>query len=71
MLKLLRMVALSVAAVSMFAAIPTASQAATTVKVSLWDKGADVEMPKGLLYGTPGDHRRWLAQMQIEKELAA
>ncbi|MCB1496028.1 MAG: hypothetical protein KDJ86_09605 [Bauldia sp.] len=38
----------------MFAAIPTASQAATTVKVSLWDKGADVEMPKGLLYGTPG-----------------
>jgi len=24
-----------------------------------------------LLYGTPGDHRRWLAQMQIEKELAA
>ena len=24
-----------------------------------------------LLYGTPGDHRRLLAQMQIEKELAA
>jgi alkylation response protein AidB-like acyl-CoA dehydrogenase len=24
-----------------------------------------------LLYGTPGDHRRWLAAMQIEKELAA
>ncbi|MBM3595559.1 MAG: acyl-CoA dehydrogenase [Alphaproteobacteria bacterium] len=24
-----------------------------------------------LLYGTPGDHRRWLAALQIEKELAA
>ena len=24
-----------------------------------------------LLYGTPGDHRRWLAAMQIDKELAA
>lgn len=24
-----------------------------------------------LLYGTPGDHRRWLAAMQIEKEMAA
>ncbi len=24
-----------------------------------------------LLYGTPGDHRRWLAATQIEKELAA
>ncbi len=24
-----------------------------------------------LLYGTPGDHRRWLAQMQIDKEMAA
>jgi alkylation response protein AidB-like acyl-CoA dehydrogenase len=24
-----------------------------------------------LLYGTPGDHRRWLAAMQIDKEMAA
>ncbi|MCB1489550.1 MAG: hypothetical protein KDJ88_19085 [Bauldia sp.] len=38
----------------MFAVIPTASQAATTVKVSLWDKGAEMEMPTDLIYGTPG-----------------
>lgn len=30
------------------------SEAATTVKVSLWDKGANVPMPKGLVYNAPG-----------------
>ncbi len=54
MLKFLKTVALSVAAVAMFTTLPTASQAATTVHVSLWDKGADMEMPTDLLYGTPG-----------------
>ena len=38
----------------MLAAVPTASQAATTIHVSLWDKGADMEMPTDLGYGTPG-----------------
>jgi hypothetical protein len=35
----------------------TAAAAATAVSVDLWDKGADVEMPTGLVYGAPGlDH---------------
>lgn len=32
----------------------TASRAATTIQVSLWDKGADVEMPTDQGYGMPG-----------------
>ena len=39
--------ALAIAAVS-------PADAATTVKVSLWDKGADMAMPTDLLYATPG-----------------
>jgi uncharacterized cupredoxin-like copper-binding protein len=31
-----------------------AAQAASTVKISLWDKGANAEMPMGLTYATPG-----------------
>lgn len=31
-----------------------AVQAASLVKVSLWDKGASMEMPMGLAYATPG-----------------
>jgi uncharacterized cupredoxin-like copper-binding protein len=54
MFKTLRTVAISLATVAALTAMPTASQAATTINVSLWDKGADVEMPTGLLYGTPG-----------------
>lgn len=30
-----------------------AAQAASTVQVSLWDKGADMSMATGLAYGTP------------------
>jgi uncharacterized cupredoxin-like copper-binding protein len=43
--------ALSLAAVVMLSIIPSRSDAATTVQVSLWDKGADVEMPTGLGIG--------------------
>src|SRR6476620_1232794 len=31
-----------------------ATRAASIVQVSLWDKGASVEMPMGLAYATPG-----------------
>ncbi len=31
-----------------------AASAATVVNVDLWDKGADMDMPKGLIYGAPG-----------------
>ena len=54
MFRTLRTAALSLAAITMLAAVPTASQAATTIHVSLWDMGADVEMPTDLGYGTPG-----------------
>jgi uncharacterized cupredoxin-like copper-binding protein len=40
------------AALALAAASP--ANAATTVKVSLWDKGADMAMPTDLLYATPG-----------------
>jgi hypothetical protein len=30
------------------------AQAAALVQISLWDKGADVQMPMGLAYATPG-----------------
>jgi uncharacterized cupredoxin-like copper-binding protein len=32
----------------------TPSLAATVVTVDLWDKGANVDMPKGVVYGAPG-----------------
>lgn len=37
----------------LFAITATAVQAATVVKVDLWDKGAGIEMPTNLGYGTP------------------
>ncbi len=36
------------------ALLANATLAASTVKVDLWDKGADMAMPTDLLYGTPG-----------------
>ena len=50
----LKTAALAFAATVMVVAMPAASQAATTVHVSLWDKGADVPMSTGLAYATPG-----------------
>lgn len=44
-------VALAALAVAVTAEV---AAAATTVKVSLWDKGAATEMAMGLAYGTPG-----------------
>ncbi len=38
----------------LFAVLATAAPAATVVSVDLWDKGADMDMAKGLAYGTPG-----------------
>ena len=37
-----------------FAISATVPSAATVVNVELWDKGADMEMAKGLVYGAPG-----------------
>ncbi len=36
------------------ALLATAALAASTVSVELWDKGADVTMPTGLVYAAPG-----------------
>ena len=36
-----------------FAVSATVPSAATVVNVELWDKGADMEMAKGLVYGAP------------------
>jgi uncharacterized cupredoxin-like copper-binding protein len=49
-----RTLALSLAATALLALAPAVSQASTVVTVSLWDKGADMEMPTGLIYGVPG-----------------
>ena len=54
MFKTMRAAALGLASITMLAAVPTVGQAATTIHVSLWDKGADVPMMTGLEYGTPG-----------------
>jgi uncharacterized cupredoxin-like copper-binding protein len=46
--------ALSLAAAAMASITPNPSLAATIVKVSLWDKGADMEMPTDLGMGMHG-----------------
>ncbi len=51
MKSILRRAALGLAATILMAGT---AQAASTVKVSLWDKGANAEMPMGLAYATPG-----------------
>ena len=54
MKRILKPAAATVAAIALLALATTAGKAATTIEVSLWDKGADVEMPTDLLYGMPG-----------------
>ena len=49
-----RRVALGLAAAMLMTGIAAATQAATLVEVSLWDKGAEVQMPMGLAYAAPG-----------------
>ncbi|KQU82245.1 hypothetical protein ASD12_32180 [Mesorhizobium sp. Root102] len=49
-----RRAALGLAAAMLMAGGAGAAQAASTVKVSLWDKGASAEMAMGLAYATPG-----------------
>ncbi|MCZ8548640.1 plastocyanin/azurin family copper-binding protein [Mesorhizobium qingshengii] len=54
-----RRAALGLAAAMLMAGGAGAAQAASTIKVSLWDKGANVEMPTGLAFATPGmDHAK-------------
>lgn len=48
-----QVLALAIAALPAIGAVSSAS-AATVVNVSLWDKGADVEMGTGLEYNAPG-----------------
>ena len=50
----LKRTALSLGAACLLAAFAASAQAATHVQVSLWDKGGDMAMPKGLVYGAPG-----------------
>ncbi len=54
MFRTIRAAALGLASITMLAAVPTAGQAATTIHVSLWDKGADMAMPTDQMYGMPG-----------------
>jgi len=49
----MRNAALSLATAALLAVAATASQAATVVKVSLWDKGAATPMGTGMEYGAP------------------
>ena len=48
-----RRAALGLAAALLMAGGAGAAQAASTVKVSLWDKGASTDMPMGLAYAVP------------------
>lgn len=49
-----RRAALGLAAAMLMAGGSGAAEAATLVQISLWDKGADVQMPMGLAYAVPG-----------------
>ncbi|BCG94660.1 cupredoxin domain-containing protein [Mesorhizobium sp. 131-2-1] len=50
---ILKRIALGLAAAMLMVGAPGA-QAATLVQISLWDKGADVQMPTGIAYAAPG-----------------
>lgn len=50
----LRRAALGFAAAMLMVGSAGAVQAAARVQVSLWDKGANVQMPMGLAYAVPG-----------------
>ena len=45
--------AIGLSAGLLFAALAGAASAATIVKVELWDKGAEAEMPMGMTYAMP------------------
>ena len=47
-------IAVFVTAGLLLAASATVASASTVVNVELWDKGANMTMPTGLAYGTPG-----------------
>ncbi|QKD04720.1 hypothetical protein EB235_27215 [Mesorhizobium loti R88b] len=49
-----RTAALGLAAAMLIAGSAGVVQAASLVQISLWDKGASMEMPMGLAYATPG-----------------
>lgn len=49
-----RSAALGLAAAMLVAGSAGAVQAAALVQISLWDKGASMEMPMGLAYAVPG-----------------
>ena len=49
-----RRAALGLAAAILMAGGSGAAEAATLVQISLWDKGAEVQMPMGLAYAAPG-----------------
>ena len=49
-----RRAVLGIAAAISIAGSAGIAQAASTVRVSMWDKGANAEMPMGLAYATPG-----------------
>ncbi|MBZ9706206.1 hypothetical protein LB543_05665 [Mesorhizobium sp. ESP7-2] len=49
-----RSAGLGLAAAMFMAGAAGAVQAAALVQVSLWDKGASMEMPMGLAYAMPG-----------------
>ena len=46
--------ALGLATAMLMAGGAAAAQAATLVQISLWDQGADVQMPMGIAYAAPG-----------------
>lgn len=52
--KFRNLAALAFAAAVALTITALSSEASTTVQVSLWDKGANMEMPAGLVYGVPG-----------------
>lgn len=54
MTAILKRASLALAATLVLGAMSGMAQAATVVNVSLWDKGADMQMATGLAYATPG-----------------
>ena len=54
MFNITRNMAMTLIALAMLAVFPVTSQAATTVKVDLWDKMGNADMPTNFKYGMPG-----------------
>jgi uncharacterized cupredoxin-like copper-binding protein len=53
-MKSLKRIAVSLTAGFLLTVSAAVASAATVVKVELWDKGANMEMPTGLTYAAPG-----------------